>query len=426
MIRWGNVPRATLATLYLPAYDANEVLALAGQTHAATRLTRVDNHTLRCLVGEVTFVPLPASRKTSAPALLSLELPAGVTHGQTFTVTVHQYAAATHALIGAFQFTIPVRPASTLLGPETRRLSVLRHIQLGIPADNRWKTAFDRYVDQIAERVRGFGGDPDIVPPSPDGDEPAVDARLRDLAVLGTEAVALGDRAALKLGSGFAALGAGGASGATLNTDTNTGDVLSVGPVVLRDRAHVHGRVKTGQTVQRFNQTIVDGGITEHAPVVLPNLMPFIATFPTTGGPSSDIQPGQTQTLSPGTYGSVSVKSTAKLKLSSGIYYIDFLDLEPQSELTLSESSGPVKIYVRSALILRGIEKTASGAAPTGFISYLGRSEIFVESSYVGTLAAPAGTLTLRSVASPHRGAFFARTVQLDAGATVQFVSYTG
>ena len=47
----------------------------------------------------------------------------------------------------------------------------MRYIQQAIPATSRWHSIFVRYLDQIAQRVRGFGGDPDTVQPSPDGGE---------------------------------------------------------------------------------------------------------------------------------------------------------------------------------------------------------------------------------------------------------------
>jgi hypothetical protein len=45
----------------------------------------------------------------------------------------------------------------------------MRYIQQAIPASSRWSPIFTRYIDQIAARVRGFGGDPNTVLPSPDG-----------------------------------------------------------------------------------------------------------------------------------------------------------------------------------------------------------------------------------------------------------------
>lgn len=56
-----------------------------------------------------------------------------------------------------------------LLEGETRHLSVLRSISRSIPPGDRWRSVFDRYLAVLAGRVRGFGGNPDAVLPSPDG-----------------------------------------------------------------------------------------------------------------------------------------------------------------------------------------------------------------------------------------------------------------
>ena len=84
---------------------------------------------------------------------------------------MEQYSGYTLKTLGAFQMTIPVMPDPEILPKEIRKLSVMRYIQQAIPATSRWHSIFVRYLDQIAQRVRGFGGDPDAVKPSPDGGE---------------------------------------------------------------------------------------------------------------------------------------------------------------------------------------------------------------------------------------------------------------
>jgi hypothetical protein len=171
MILWNNLPRETRVTLYMPDVDADEVLRTAGQSYEAKRLERVDAHTLLCLPGDVTYVPLPMERKRNTAALLTLELPDFVRRQQSFQVVVRQVSGRPRAVIGSFQLSIPVSDKSVLLRPEIRKLAVLRHIFQAIPADDPWSPVFVRYLDQIADRVRGFGGNPDEVPPSPDGGE---------------------------------------------------------------------------------------------------------------------------------------------------------------------------------------------------------------------------------------------------------------
>jgi hypothetical protein len=102
--------------------------------------------------------------------LLSIELPPTVVKGQKFTVTGHQVSGYPRRIIGSFQLTIPVHTASEILPAEIRKLSVLRHIGESIPASNRWRPVWDRYLDEIADRVDGLGGNPDEVEPSPTGE----------------------------------------------------------------------------------------------------------------------------------------------------------------------------------------------------------------------------------------------------------------
>jgi hypothetical protein len=47
----------------------------------------------------------------------------------------------------------------------------MKYIRESIPATSRWHNIFIRYIHQIEDRVRGFGGDPGSVKPSPDGGE---------------------------------------------------------------------------------------------------------------------------------------------------------------------------------------------------------------------------------------------------------------
>jgi len=169
MIRWNDVPRSSRMTLYTPDVDADEVLRIAGQTYELVRLERVDSHTLRCLAGDVTYVPLPPGRTRNIATLLTLELPEGVKRGQQFSLTVHQISGRPRTILGAFQVTIPVRDELALLAPEVRKLSVLRHIFRAIPVEDPWRAVFGRYLEQVAERVRGFGGNPERVAPAADG-----------------------------------------------------------------------------------------------------------------------------------------------------------------------------------------------------------------------------------------------------------------
>jgi hypothetical protein len=168
IIRWNNVPRTAEATFYMPEIQVDEILKLSALRQHPAVLHKVNAHTLRCQISDVTFIPLPSHKGTIA-GLMSLTLPRGVRTGQVYKFSVEQYSGFTLKTLGAFQMTIPVRPDVEILPDEIRKLSVMRYIQQRIPASSRWYQIFKMYLDQIADRVRGFGGDPDSVKPSPDG-----------------------------------------------------------------------------------------------------------------------------------------------------------------------------------------------------------------------------------------------------------------
>jgi hypothetical protein len=168
MVCWGNLPQASRVTLYMPERLINQILALAKGRGDARYLERADANTLRLkVVGDIAYLPLPPARAAEVPALFTVELPEGVEHGQHFRVLIQQTSART--VIGSFELSIPVREAGELLLDEERRLALLRHVLDATSPEDRWAPILRRSVELSEARVEGFGGDPDDIPPSPDG-----------------------------------------------------------------------------------------------------------------------------------------------------------------------------------------------------------------------------------------------------------------
>ena len=90
MIDWGATPVGSLATFYLPGVKAAEVLEMAGRMYETTTLERVDDHTLRCRTGGMTYVPVPPGLAAGLAGLLTVGLPATVRRGQVFKIVVRQ------------------------------------------------------------------------------------------------------------------------------------------------------------------------------------------------------------------------------------------------------------------------------------------------------------------------------------------------
>jgi len=175
MLRWNNVPRDATATLYFPEITADEILSLASWRQRPETLGKLDDHTLKCRVTDVTYVPLPGGRSDATPVLLSIQLPQTITTGQVLTVDVHQFSGLARKMLGAFQITIPVSTGSLMLAREIRKLSVLKHVFAAIPTGDRWHPVFVRYLAEIEAKIRDIGGNPESIHPSPDGTgEPTV------------------------------------------------------------------------------------------------------------------------------------------------------------------------------------------------------------------------------------------------------------
>ena len=170
MIVWGNLPRDSVVTIYLPELDADEIVALSSRDYGPTRLERVDANTVRCVVADVTYVPLPARSPRNISGLLTIQLPESLKRGQEFRVEIRQVSNIQERVVGTFELLIPVSTSDLLLADEMRTLSVMKHIGTKIGPDSRWYPVFQRYLEGLGDRVRGFGGDPTRVDASPRGD----------------------------------------------------------------------------------------------------------------------------------------------------------------------------------------------------------------------------------------------------------------
>jgi len=219
MIDWGSVPPGSTATVYWPQVDAATVVALAAALTPALPLTAVDAHTVQCeVVDGVTYLPIPSGPTERVAGLLTVDLPADVVKGQEFDVVLRRVRTRTiftpppihivkapaaspattsvgrtidgnpgtpiatrpapnaetnwRYVAGACQVKIRVSTAPEMLPAERDSLAIFKWRLGHTPSTDRWYPVLQRYVDLLAERVRGLGGDPDQIPPSLDGAPP--------------------------------------------------------------------------------------------------------------------------------------------------------------------------------------------------------------------------------------------------------------
>jgi hypothetical protein len=197
MIVWGKTPATSSASLYLPDVSSTDILTLANRLYPEHRLSASDAHTIKCPVGGATFIPIPPASARLA-GLLTVDLPLGIKKGDRYDILVRQLSAQSYTppppikrghehqgggdplasafdwrvAVGGFAFAIVISTKGKLLFREERLLAWLRWIQLSLATSNRWYPVFQRYIDQIAGRIHGFGGNPVHIPPSPVGHVP--------------------------------------------------------------------------------------------------------------------------------------------------------------------------------------------------------------------------------------------------------------
>ncbi len=200
VIDWGNVPSGSVAQIYLPGTTSAAILAWAGKLYTTHNLTASDPHTIQVNAGGTTYIPIPKGTAVNFAGLLSVQLPAGVKKGDKYEIVVRQITSddyttpviqiqqvptrarraqtqvapppnqyAWRHTSGIFKLTIPVDTKSDLLEREERYYAILQFIANSIPSASRWFPVFERYLKQVAGRVRGFGRDPGLIPPSGTG-----------------------------------------------------------------------------------------------------------------------------------------------------------------------------------------------------------------------------------------------------------------
>jgi hypothetical protein len=202
-----------------------------------------------------------------------------------------------------------------------------------------------------------------------------------------------------------------GTTETNIGVEAKLGSLLSRAHVVVRDRGEVHGFIRTSDTLEKHNQTVIDGPVEEHATLVLPNLA-LNVQFPTVTQGTIELEPNQQQTAGPGFYNQLHPKSNAQVFLSSGTYYFNDLFLEPSSKVWLNASSGPIIIWVKNSFTFRGEFLDSAGGFPRVFVGYLGTSTAVVEKKYRGTLSAPNAKISISTIQS-HEGAFHGKDIEV-------------
>ncbi len=228
MIDWGNVPPGSSARIYWPAVSSADVITLASWMYGVHPLTAFDAHTIEVkTIKGLTFVPIPRGTGAWFAGLFTVDVPTTVKTGQEFDIVVRRIGkrpvrvsptpppppppppppapkialhrrsggnilspnpvapaqsvptemalvkkadddrlAYERYIVGSFQVKIPVSTREAMLPAEETTLAILKARLEALPKTDRWYPVLLRYIDQIAGRVDGLGGDANVIPSS--------------------------------------------------------------------------------------------------------------------------------------------------------------------------------------------------------------------------------------------------------------------
>jgi len=98
LLEWTNEPPArTSVDIFIPTWNAQEVIDLADRLYARHEITRVDAHTVSVPGGGTRYIPIPRSDRRQT-GVISAAFPLGVVKGQRFDLSVRQVTSRSRAI----------------------------------------------------------------------------------------------------------------------------------------------------------------------------------------------------------------------------------------------------------------------------------------------------------------------------------------
>ena len=201
--------------------------------------------------------------------------------------------------------------------------------------------------------------------------------------------------------------------------DTITGNAISGGSILMKDRSKINGDATSATTISRQNGTVITGTITTNAAV---NHVSLPEKNVTVSGRDTTIHNNQTVTLDPGIYGDIHAYSNSTLILRSGTYSCGAFILEPDAHVQLESQSGVVEIDVSDNLSVGDRCTVGSSTNSPGQITLYSNQNSTVSIGYntyiTGCIIAPHGTVEIKCTkasdgSARFRGYVHARVVDI-------------
>ncbi|MCJ1274921.1 hypothetical protein MMC21_002719 [Puttea exsequens] len=214
MIDWGNAPVGSSCEIYWPQVKAADVVALANQmypTHQLSVSSSDTNTIITPVIEGFTLIPIPFGSGPNFAGLVTLQLPPGITQGQTFVLSIRRIATRTVTSVrppsitikrdstslsqqedqepfrtrpiaaanwrytaGIFAIKIPVTNGSQMLPVDRDNQAITAWRLNQMRTSDRWYPVMQRYLSYLTRRIEGLGAGHLPVVPSPVGAGPVV------------------------------------------------------------------------------------------------------------------------------------------------------------------------------------------------------------------------------------------------------------
>jgi hypothetical protein len=199
---------------------------------------------------------------------------------------------------------------------------------------------------------------------------------------------------------------------------TQCGNIWSVPNVALNTNTKVNGFVKTTGTFAANGGTVtgaIQPGIALDLHTVT-DPVTFTVSFPAAGA-TITLPTGTTtsQSISPGSFGNVTVNSGGNLTLSAaGNYFFESLTVGAGGNLTINVTSGRVIIFVRNTASYQGTQVFTGPATPPPqgkFLLVVTGIQVIIMNNFGGIVIAPAAQLLFNAPAITMTGAFYGMSI---------------
>lgn len=221
----------------------------------------------------------------------------------------------------------------------------------------------------------------------------------------------------LRLGERVRVVDGDGAPGKVLSLgssimqpEAEVGELLSGGDLLVGERATVLGLAALKGTAVGAVDHVQS---VRRAPIEAPNLGAFSRAFAGEGGAALALRSDSNQELAPGSYGSVVVDGSVRLR--SGTYYFSQLTVGSSSRVAIDSSSGPVVIRVASNADLAGTVHATTGGL---LVELNGPGSVTLNQHLNATIIAPEGEVRVAAGVTI-RGAIYADVISIAEDVTI-------